>query len=39
MKHHIDKRANRIVGADVGADDELLTNSAVATWLGTSSNS
>ncbi len=35
-KHHIDKRADRIVGADIGADDELLSTQAVANWLGVS---
>ena len=35
-KHHIDKRAHVIVGADIGADDELLSTQAVANWLGVS---
>ena len=35
-KHHIDRRADRILGADIGADDELLSTRAVADWLGVS---
>jgi hypothetical protein len=35
-RHHIDRRADDIVGADVGADDELLSTQAVAAWLGVS---
>jgi predicted DNA-binding transcriptional regulator AlpA len=35
-KHHIDKRADRIAGADIGADDELLSTKQVADWLGVS---
>jgi hypothetical protein len=35
-KHHIDRRADKIVGADIGADDELLSTRAVADWLGVS---
>jgi hypothetical protein len=30
---HIDRRADRIVAGNLGADDELLTTRAVAAWL------
>lgn len=35
-KHHLDRRADKIVAADVGADDELLTTRQVADWLSVS---
>ena len=35
-KYHIDKRAHAIPGADIGADDELMSTQAVANWLGVS---
>ena len=35
-KHHLDQRADRIAGEDVGADDDLLTTRQVADWLGVS---
>jgi predicted DNA-binding transcriptional regulator AlpA len=35
-KHHLDRRADRIVGADIGADDELLSTRQIADWLGVS---
>jgi predicted DNA-binding transcriptional regulator AlpA len=34
--HHLDRRADKIVAADVGADDELLTTRQLANWLGVS---
>ena len=34
--HHLDRHANLIVAADIGADDELLSTEAVARWLGVS---
>jgi hypothetical protein len=36
QKHHIDRRADAIIGADIGADDELMTTKAAAAWLGIS---
>jgi predicted DNA-binding transcriptional regulator AlpA len=35
-KFHLDKRANQIVDASTGVDDELLDTEAVADWLGCS---
>ena len=35
-KHHLDRRADSIVAADVGADDELLNTRQTADWLGVS---
>jgi predicted DNA-binding transcriptional regulator AlpA len=35
-KHHLDQRADKIAGEDVGADDDLLTTRQVAGWLGVS---
>jgi predicted DNA-binding transcriptional regulator AlpA len=35
-KHHLDRRADQISAADVGADDDLLTTRQVADWLGVS---
>jgi predicted DNA-binding transcriptional regulator AlpA len=35
-KHHIDRRADKIAAADVGADDELLSTREVADWLSVS---
>jgi predicted DNA-binding transcriptional regulator AlpA len=35
-KHHLDRRADSIVAADAGADDELLSTREVAGWLGVS---
>jgi hypothetical protein len=34
--HHLDKRAERLIAAEPGSDDELLTTIKVADWLGTS---
>lgn len=34
--HHLDRRADKIAAADVGADDELLDTRAVADWLSVS---
>ena len=34
--HHLDRRADKIAAADVGADDELLTTRQLANWLGVS---
>jgi predicted DNA-binding transcriptional regulator AlpA len=36
VRHHIDRRANTIVAANSGTDDELLTTRATADWLGIS---
>ena len=33
---HIDRRAHKIVAADIGADDELLDTRQLADWLGVS---
>lgn len=36
-KHHLDRRAHKLVDEDAGAsDDDLLTTLEVATWLGIS---
>jgi hypothetical protein len=34
--HHLDRRADKIAAADVGADDELLTTREIADWFGVS---
>jgi hypothetical protein len=35
-RHHIDRRAYRIVAGDAGADDDLMSTRQVADWLGIS---
>lgn len=36
IKHHIDKRADKVVSDSVGDDDELLKTRHVADWLDVS---
>ena len=36
QRRHIDRRAHKIVAADIGADDELLDTRQLADWLGVS---
>lgn len=35
-RHHLDRRADQIAAVAPGADDELLNTTAVAVWLGCS---
>jgi predicted DNA-binding transcriptional regulator AlpA len=35
-KHHLDRRAENLIAACDGPDDELLNTRAVASWLGVS---
>jgi hypothetical protein len=36
MNHHLDKRAQSLATASVGADDDLLTTRELAQWFGVS---
>jgi len=35
-RHHLDRRAEKLAGENVGAEDDLLSTRKVADWLGVS---
>jgi predicted DNA-binding transcriptional regulator AlpA len=36
QRHHLDRRAEPLIAAGAGADDDLLSTRELATWLGVS---